>query len=118
MIDKRVPFSIQPMGEAVVVTVGASRLGYEELESFGEQLLQIPDLYPSRLVVLDMAPLTTLSSIVIGKIFRARKLIMEKGGELAIVATNPSVLHVFGACQLDNLIGVYTSLEEVPSLQG
>jgi anti-anti-sigma factor len=111
MVSRKVSFSVQKTDKAVVVTIGASRLGYEELESFGEQLLHVAQTYPGESIILDMAPLTTLSSIVIGKIFRARKLILESGGELHIVATNPAVLHVFDACQLDNIIGVFPSLE-------
>ncbi|MDA0839029.1 MAG: STAS domain-containing protein, partial [Planctomycetota bacterium] len=53
--------------------------------------------------------------IIIGKLFRVRKPLLDSGGKLILVAANPSVLHVFDACQLDHLLNIFSSVEEALS---
>jgi len=102
---------VEPRDKAVVVTFAASRLGYEELDSWGEQLCETSDYFPGRVIILDMSSVMTLSSVALGKLFKARKLSMATDGEMKIVATSEAVLEVFAACQIDRLFGIYDSVE-------
>ncbi|MDA1141018.1 MAG: STAS domain-containing protein [Planctomycetota bacterium] len=115
MSHKEVPFSIEFKSRTAVATIGSSRLGFDELDSFGQRLIDLAEELPNYRLILDMGLVVSISSIVIGKLFRARKLLMDSGGALILVAANPSVLHVFHACQLDHLLNIFSSVEEALS---
>jgi len=108
---KEVPFSIEYKNRAVVATLGSSRLGFDELDSFGKKLIDLAEEFPKHRLILDMGLVASISSIIIGKIFRVRKLLLDSGGALILVAVNPSVLHVFIACHLDQLLKIFPSVE-------
>ena len=115
MKARRVPVSVQPMKDAVVVTIGTTRLGHEELESFGSQLADAAASNPGVVMVLDMVTVGMLASVVIGRIFQTRDLVLKAGGELRVAAAMPSVLHVFQVCRLDHIVGIFTSVDEALS---
>jgi anti-anti-sigma factor len=109
---KEVPFSIEYKNRAVVATPGSSRLGFDELDSFGQKLIDLAEESPKHRLILDMGLVVSISSIIIGKIFVVRKLLLDSGGALILVAANPSVLHVFNACHLDHLLKIFDSVEQ------
>ncbi|MDP6359689.1 MAG: STAS domain-containing protein [Planctomycetota bacterium] len=115
MNHKEIPFSIEYKNRAVLATVGSSRLGFEELDSFGKKLIDLAEEFPKHRLILDMGLVVSISSIIIGKIFRVRKLLLDSGGALILVAANPSVLHVFNACHLDHLLKIFSSAEQALS---
>jgi len=106
-----VNLAIDPQAKAVVITFAASRLGYEDLDSWGEQVCEAADYFPGRVIILDLSSVMTLSSVALGKLFKARKKSMATSGEMKIVVTSEAVLEVFAACQINRLFGIYDSLE-------
>ena len=112
MKTSEVPVSVEFRQGALIATVRSNRLGFDELDSFGAQIMQLAEEHASYRMILDMGPVSALSSIVIGKLFRVRKLLVESGGELVLVASNPSVLHVFKACHLDHILEIHSTVEQ------
>jgi anti-anti-sigma factor len=112
MNSRRVPVSITSEKGAVIVQVFADGLSFEELESFGQMLQDAAEQNATGILILDLSKVVTISSIVIGRIFRARKALVESGGELRIVASNPNLLTVLNVCRLDKIVGICATLEE------
>jgi anti-sigma B factor antagonist len=113
---RAVVLTTEMRGDALVITVGTSKLGYEEIDSFGERLTEIVAARAGRDLVLNLSQVRFLATVVIGKIFKIRKAIQEAGGHLKVVASDTSVLQVFRACQLDRIMEIHSTLEEaIPS---
>jgi len=112
MSPNDVPVSTEPRNGIVVLKVGSDELGLEEIESFGARLLEVVNENLGKTVVLDLGEVIMISSVVIGKLFRARKLLLDSGGELVIVAPDLAVRSKLGACDLDRILRMYKSLEE------
>ena len=106
-----IEFTLLAQGNFVVLTLKSPRLGYGELDSWGKQLDEVVDAHPGQVIVLDLSDVMALSSIAIGKIFRARNLAMGTDGTIRIVARSKAVLDVFKACQLSRIIDIYYDLE-------
>jgi len=112
MEHTQVPFSFDSRGSAVIVAVAAHKLAFDEIESFGNQLAQATVDFAGRNVILDLSLVSFLSSIVIGKIFKARKSVLDSGGILSLVVTSQGVLDVFKICQLDRILPIHESLDD------
>ena len=97
---------------AVIVAVAAHKLAFDEIESFGNQLAQATVDFAGRNIILDLSLVSFLSSIVIGKIFKARKNVLDSGGILSLVVTSQGVLDVFKICQLDRILPIHESLDD------
>ena len=112
MEHTQVPFSCDSRGSTVIVAVAAHRLAFDEIESFGNQLAQATVDFAGRNIILDLSLVSFLSSIVIGKIFKARKRVLDSGGILSLVVTSQGVLDVFKICQLDRILPIRESLDD------
>jgi len=112
MSPNDVPVSTEPKNGVMVLKVGADEIGLEEIESFGARLMQVVNENLGKTVVLDLGEVVVISSVVIGKLFRARKLLLDSDGELVIVAPDLAVRAKLGACDLDRILRMYKSLEE------
>jgi anti-anti-sigma factor len=112
MQSPAVSLSVEARDKAAVITFAANRLGHEGLDSWGERLNEIVDFFPGRVIILDMSSVMSISSVAIGKLFKARKKTMATEGSMKIVATSGAVLEVFNACQLGRILGIYASVED------
>jgi anti-anti-sigma factor len=112
MQSAAVNLSVEARDKATVVTFAAHKLGHEGLESWGERLSELADFFPGRVIILDMSSVMSLSSVAIGKLFKARKKSMATQGVMKIVATSSTVLEVFRTCQVDRIFGIYASVDD------
>ena len=104
-------FKVESRGASVIITLGYLRLSHEELNEWGPRLEETAANSAGHLVVLDMRSVQTISSVAIGKLFKARRILIESGGELRLVSASKPVLDVFRICRIDRLVKVSTSLE-------
>lgn len=112
MQDSDVHFQVNTVGDVLVAAVSATKIGPENLDRYGEQLKEIVSSNQGVSIVLDMSSVMFIASIVIGRIFSARKQILDSGGAFMIVAKNPAVLHVFDACRLAHITKIFPTLNE------
>lgn len=63
-------------------------------------------------LLLDMAQLEYVSSAGVRSVFRARKLLAERGGKLAIANAQPQVQKVFDIVKAVPLSEIFRSVEE------
>ncbi|MDA0837064.1 MAG: STAS domain-containing protein [Planctomycetota bacterium] len=112
MNSREVLVSVTSKKGAVIIQVLADSLSFDELESFGEMLQEVAEQNPAGILILDLSKVVTISSIVIGRIFRARKALIDSGGELRIVASNPNLLSVLNVCRLDKIVDIRATLDE------
>ncbi|MDA0839030.1 MAG: STAS domain-containing protein [Planctomycetota bacterium] len=102
-------FKVEAKGAAILITLGYPKLSHEELNEWGHWLEETAENSPGLVVVLDMRSVQTISSVAIGKLFKARKILLESGGELRLVSATKPVLDVFRICRIDRLVKVSTS---------
>jgi len=107
-----VPFGTDFREGAVVLIINAEELGLVEIESFGHRLLELAKANLGKRVILDLRHVQSISSVVIGKLFRARKVLLDSGGRLAIVASHPEVRAKLVACDINRILGLYESLDD------
>jgi len=105
-------FSTEVREGKVILRVGLGRLGVEEVDPFGKHLMSAVETGAGRTVILDLGDVATLSSVVVGKLFRARKEILSSGGQLVIVTSNDNVLHTLTTCDLHLLMAIHSSVED------
>lgn len=65
----------------------------------------------ARCIVLDLAGVPRLDSSGLGTIVSAFKVLQQRGGQLVLVAAQPSVLTVFQLTSVDRLLPMYDSVE-------
>jgi len=107
-----VHFQVDTVGDVLVAVVSATKIGHENLDRFGEQLKEIVSSNQGVSIVLDMSSVMFIASIAIGRIFSARKQILDSGGAFTIVAKSPAVLHVFDDCRLAHITKIFHTLDE------
>ena len=105
-------FSTEAIQGALILRVHSSRLAVHDVELFGKHLDEATSGSIGRTVILDLGEVTLISSVMIGRLFRARKQLLDSEGELKIVAPHPAVRSRLEACDLDRILGVFESLEE------
>jgi anti-anti-sigma factor len=66
-------------------------------------------------VILDFSSVKKLSSVIVGKIFRIRRRVLDAGGVFRLVAHEPAVLQVLRICEIDRLVDIHLTLEEALS---
>jgi anti-anti-sigma factor len=104
-------FKVEAQGASILITLGYAKLTHEELNEWGHWLEETSANSAGLVVVLDMRSVLIISSVAIGKLFKARKILLESGGELRLVTASKPVLDVFRICRIDRLVKVSTSLE-------
>lgn len=65
-----------------------------------------------RSLLLDLAPLEYISSAGVRSVFRARKLLAERGGKVVIANAQPQVQKVFDIVKAVPLSEIFRSVEE------
>ena len=65
-----------------------------------------------RSLLLDLAPLEYISSAGVRSVFRARKLLAERGGKVVIANARPQVQKVFDIVKAVPLSEIFRSVEE------
>ncbi|MDP6111138.1 MAG: STAS domain-containing protein [Planctomycetota bacterium] len=104
-------FKVESQGASILITLGYLKLTHEELNEWGHWLEETASNSSGLVVVLDMRSVQTISSVAIGKLFKARKILLDSGGELRLVSASKPVLDVFRICRIDRLVKVCTSLD-------
>lgn len=98
----------------LIVTVLSQGLGMHEVREFGEKLDKA--IVPGNVtVILDFSSVKKLSSVVVGKIFRIRRRLLDAGGAFLLVAHEPTVLQVLKICEIDRIVNIHQTLESALS---
>jgi anti-anti-sigma factor len=98
----------------LIVSVLSEGLGMQEVREFGEKLDRA--IVPGNAtVILDFSSVKKLSSVVVGKIFRIRRRVLDAGGTFLLVASAPAVLQVLRICEIDRLVDIHHTLDEALS---
>lgn len=65
-------------------------------------------------LILDLSGVEFIDSFGLGVVIGSLKRVRQRGGDLAVVCPEPRVRRVFELCDLDRVLPLHTSLDEVP----
>ena len=106
------PFASESREGAVLFKVLSKKLSFGELDEFGSRLKEMTKACAGMKLILDFDNVQMVSSVVVGRIFQARKELESTGGRLIIVANTEAVLTTIKFCRLDVLVPVYSTADE------
>ena len=106
------PFGTESREGAVIFKVLSEKLSFEELDEFGNRLKEMTKACAGMKLILDFDNVLMVSSVVVGRIFQARKELEASGGRLVIVANTEAVLTTIKVCRLDVLVPVCSTADE------
>ena len=90
----------------------AGRLDHESVEAFDERLEAVL-VSTVMVVVFDLAELEYITSAGLRSMFRARKVMSDRGGKCILVNPQPQVLKVLEIVKVPELGAVFRSVEEL-----
>ena len=90
----------------------AGRLDHESVEAFDERLEAVLGS-TARVVVFDLTDLEYITSAGLRSMFRARKVMSDRGGKCMLLNPQPQVLKVLEIVKVPELGAVFRSVEEL-----
>ena len=90
----------------------AGRLDHESVEAFDERLEAVLGSTTTA-VVFDLTELEYITSAGLRSMFRARKVMSDRGGKCMLVNPQPQVLKVLEIVKVPELGAVFQSVEEL-----
>ena len=107
------PFTAQPSGDVVVVTIHAKRLDAHLAPEFKTKLVHLVQCGHER-IVMDMAALEFIDSSGLGALIAGLKA-LGGHGEMALCGITPRLLSLFQLTHVDQLFHIVDSVEEAVS---
>ena len=99
----------RPQTKTLVLT---GRLDHESVEAFDERLEAVLGS-TVMVVVFDLTELEYITSAGLRSMFRARKVMSDRGGKCMLVNPQPQVLKVLEIVKVPELGAVFRSVEEL-----
>ncbi|MBU0571094.1 MAG: STAS domain-containing protein [Candidatus Omnitrophica bacterium] len=103
---------VEEQGEGVYTIVIEGRLDAETYQSFDEKIKPLLNA-ATKVLVFDMGKLEYISSIGMGVIFKARKIVEMNKGKIVMAKLQPQIEKVFALVKLLPRDGIFESMEEV-----
>ncbi len=105
---------VQVYDRIVLVQVTKDRLlDMPVINAIGAELTGLLDRHAKPSIVLDLAPVSYLSSAMVGKLIAFYKGVMAAKGRLAIAGVRADLMPLFKITQLDKLIRFYPEAQQV-----
>lgn len=104
------PFTVQPSGEVIVVTVQAKRLDAYLAPEFKAKLVDLVQSGHER-IVMDMAVLEFIDSSGLGALIAGFKALGGRG-EIVLCGITPRLLSLFQLTHVDKLFHIFDNVEE------
>lgn len=105
---------IQVYDGIVLVQVTKERLlEMPVINAIGVDLTGLLDRHARPSVVIDLAPVSYLSSAMVGKLIAFYKGVIAAKGRLAIAGVRPDLMPIFKITQIDKLIRFYPDAQQV-----
>jgi anti-sigma B factor antagonist len=104
------PFTAQPQGDVVVVTIHTKRLDAHLAPEFKDRLVQLVQSGHER-IVMDMAVLESIDSSGLGALIAGLKALGGRG-EIVLCGITPRLLSLLQLTHVDKLFHMFESVEE------
>lgn len=105
---------IQVYDRIVLVQVTKDRLlDMPVINAIGTELTSLLDRHAKPSIVLDLAPVTYMSSAMVGKLIAFYKGVMAAKGRMAIAGVRADLMPLFKITQIDKLIRFYPEAQQV-----
>jgi anti-anti-sigma factor len=105
---------IQVYDRIVLVQVTKDRLlDMPVINAIGTELTGLLDRHAKPSIVLDLAPVTYMSSAMVGKLIAFYKGVMAAKGRLAVAGVRADLMPLFKITQIDKLIRFYPEAQQV-----
>ena len=105
---------IQVYDRIILVQVTKDRLlEMPVINAIGVELTGLLDRHAKPSVVIDLAPVTYLSSAMVGKLIAFYKGVIAAKGRLAIAGVRPDLMPIFKITQIDKLIRFYPEAQQI-----
>ena len=105
---------IQAYDRIVLVQVTKERLlDMPVINAIGVELNGLLDRHAKPSIVLDLAPVSYMSSAMVGKLISFYKAVMAAKGRLAIAGVRADLMPLFKITQIDRLIRFYPEAQQV-----
>jgi anti-sigma B factor antagonist len=104
---------VNDLTKAVVVEF-ADRKILEELSivQVGDELAQLPEAYPSRILIMGFGNVDHLSSAILGLLIKLREQVARSKGHLILADIRPQIYEVFRITKLNRLFDISESVGE------
>ena len=103
------PFTAQPSGDVLVVTIHAKRLDAYLAPEFKAKLVYLVQSGHER-IVIDMAALEFIDSSGLGALIAGLKVLGGRG-EMVLCGITPRLLSLFQLTHIDKLFHIFDSVE-------
>ena len=104
------PFTAQPQGDVVVVTIHTKRLDAHLAPEFKDRLLQLVQSGHER-IIMDMTVLEAIDSSGLGALIAGLKALGGRG-EMVLCGITPRLLSLLQLTHVDKLFHMFESVEE------
>lgn len=104
---------VNDLTKAVVVEF-ADRKILEELSivQIGDELAQLPEAFPNRVLIMGFGNVDHLSSAVLGMLIKLRDQVARNRGHLILADIRPQIYEVFRITKLNRLFDISESVGE------
>jgi anti-anti-sigma factor len=104
---------VQAYDNVVLAKVDKDRLlDVANIVALSEALTALLDRYPRISLVLDMSPVSYLSSAMLGKLVSLHKAVKGGKGRMAVAGVKDSLLPLFKITKLDKLFDFFKDAQE------
>ena len=112
-------FTTEAKGPVVVIHFPPrSQLSGVVAEAVGDQLYKLVEEQGFRHVVLNFANVSSLTSLIIGKLIHLHKKVQAAGGRVVLCEVTPVVLEILDLLRLTSMLPAYpTEQEALQSVQ-
>ncbi len=112
-MSEQAGFTTAAFGPITVVRFhGRTILEDRTIDEMGDHLLGLVSDDGRRQLVLNFAPVESMTSAMIGKLFALHKRVREAGGRLAFCEVGPFLHEIFKVVRLSDFVGIYPTETE------
>jgi len=105
-------FEIEHTDRAITVTPHESEVTATHMKELVDQLIEKIEQDKARNFIFDMHNVEFVDSACLGRLISLLQAVKNVNGQIALVRCQPNVEFLLRMTHLDNLFGVYDSLEE------
>jgi len=97
-------------GDVTILSVKGNLAHKEDMDKLNSYVMSVVEKNGPK-IILDLKNVSMISSLGIGGIIRAMRLVREKKGDVKLTSVNASVRKVFDITKLNEIIEIHNSSE-------